>query len=193
MTGVTTIRLSWAVTLAIRSIATELPWTETRMVSTKPTMSVPAQKSCQSLGEVPGGLGHPRLPVVHIVPVRSIEPKAVRIVLVNQRTWQVRIAGDGWPKSIHHPDAAFVPIDPELLDKSQRLAAHCDLETVGSDDMVAADGTRHLLEVNHVPQVTVLGEVRLSILDLVVDWAGRGVSDRRTPPMASSSSFCSAR
>ena len=33
------------------------------------------------------------------------------------------------------------------------------------------DGSRHLLEVNHVPNVTVLPEVRVAYLDLVVNWA----------------------
>ena len=32
---------------------------------------------------------------------------------------------------------------------------------------------RHLLDVNHVPNVTVLPEVRSAYLDLVVAWAGR--------------------
>ena len=83
------------------------------------------------------------------------------------------MAGDGWLKSIHHQDAAFMPIDPELLDDSRRLAAHFGLEIVGVDYIVAPDGSRHLLEVNHVPNVTVFPEVREAYLDLVVEWASR--------------------
>jgi hypothetical protein len=100
-----------------------------------------------------------------------IEGEAVRIVLVGERAWQVRMTGDGWLKSIHHQDAAFMPIDPELLDDTRRLADHFGLDVVGVDYMVGFDGSRHLLEVNHVPNVTVLPEVRAAYLDLVAGWA----------------------
>lgn len=100
-----------------------------------------------------------------------VDGEAVRIVLVGDRAWQVRMAGDGWLKSIHHPEAAFMPIDAELLDDGRRLAAHFGLEIVGVDYIVAPDGSRHLLEVNHVPNVTVFSEVRAAYLDLVVEWA----------------------
>ena len=113
-----------------------------------------------------------------------VEGEAVRIVLVGERAWQVRMAGDGWLKSIHHPGAAFKPIDPELLDDARLLAAHFGLATCGVDYMVAPDGSRHLLEVNHVPNVTVLAQVRSAYLDLVVDWAGRDLLDGRSPLVA---------
>jgi hypothetical protein len=113
-----------------------------------------------------------------------VEGEAVRIVLVGGRAWQVRMAGDGWLKSIHHRDADFMPIDPELLDDSRRLAAHFGLEVIGVDYIVGPDGSRHLLEVNHVPNVTVFPGVRAAYLDLVVDWAGRDLLDGRTPPVA---------
>lgn len=102
-----------------------------------------------------------------------VEGDAVRLVLVGDRAWQVRMAGDGWLKSIHHRDAAFMPIDPALLDDSRRLANHFGLEIVGVDYIVAPDGSRHLLEVNHVPNVTVFPDVREAYLDLVVEWASR--------------------
>ncbi|AGA28554.1 hypothetical protein Sinac_4358 [Singulisphaera acidiphila DSM 18658] len=100
-----------------------------------------------------------------------VEGEAVRIVLVGERAWQVRMAGDGWLKSIHHQNTAFMPIDPELLDDSRRLATHFGLEVVSVDYILAPDGSRHLLEVNHVPNVTVFPEVRGAYLDLVVEWA----------------------
>jgi hypothetical protein len=101
-----------------------------------------------------------------------IEGEAVRIALVGEHAWQVRMAGDGWLKSIHHPEAAFMPIDPELLEDTRRLADHFGLEIAGVDYIVAPDGSRYLLEVNHVPNVTVFPEVREAYLDLVVRWAG---------------------
>src|SRR5579883_1134371 len=47
---------------------------------------------------------------------------------------------------------------------------------VGVDYMVAPDGGRYLLEVNHVPNVTVFPEVREAYLDLVVRWASEPTS-----------------
>jgi hypothetical protein len=98
-------------------------------------------------------------------------------VLIGERSWQVRMAGDGWLKSIHHPDAAFMPIDPALLDDSRRLSAHFGLDILGVDYIVGTDGSRHLLEVNHIPNVTAFPEIREAYLDLVVGWAGRGPGD----------------
>ena len=51
---------------------------------------------------------------------RFVEGEAVRIVLVGEHAWQVRMAGEGWLRSIHDPRAAFMPIDPELLDDARR-------------------------------------------------------------------------
>jgi hypothetical protein len=36
--------------------------------------------------------------------------------------------------------------------------------------MIGDDGTRHLLEVNHIPNVTRFPEIRRAFLDLVVEW-----------------------
>ncbi|WP_231749229.1 ATP-grasp domain-containing protein [Tautonia plasticadhaerens] len=106
-----------------------------------------------------------------------VEGEAVRIVLVGEHAWQVRMAGDGWLRSIHDPRAAFMPIDPELLDDARRLAEHFGLATVGVDYIVAPDGGRYLLEVNHVPNVTVFPEIRETYLALVVRWADEPTSD----------------
>ncbi len=110
-----------------------------------------------------------------------VDGEAVRIVLVDDRAWQVRMAGEGWLKSIHDPAAAFMPIDPDLLDDARRLAEHFGLRTSGVDYIVAPDGGRHLLEVNHVPNVTAFPEVREAYLDLVVRWADEPVPHRRNP------------
>lgn len=104
-----------------------------------------------------------------------IEGEAVRIVLVGEHAWQVRMAGEGWLKSIHDPDTAFMPIDPELLVDARRLAEHFGLRTVGVDYMVTPDRSRYLLEVNHVPNVTVFPEVREAYLDLIVRWVSEAI------------------
>lgn len=97
--------------------------------------------------------------------------EAVRIALVGERAWQIRLAGDSWLKSIHSPGAAFMPIDEALLADARALSAGLGLELVGIDYMVGADGSRHLLEVNHAANVTVFPEIREAFLDFAAAWA----------------------
>lgn len=97
--------------------------------------------------------------------------EAVRVALVGERAWQIRLAGDEWLKSIHHADAAFMAIDDELLADARTLARTLGLEVTGIDYMIGADGEKHLLEVNHAANVTVFPEMRAAFLDLVADWA----------------------
>jgi hypothetical protein len=92
-----------------------------------------------------------------------IEPfipgQAVRIVMIGERYWQIRLEGENWLKSIHHADAAFMPVDAELLDDTRAIKAGFGLEVIGNDYIVSADGSKHLLEVNHIPNVTRFPEV----------------------------------
>ena len=76
-----------------------------------------------------------------------------------------------WLKSIHSPGAAFMPIDEALLADARALSAGLGLELVGIDYMVGADGSRHLLEVNHAANVTVFPEIREAFLDFAAAWA----------------------
>ena len=101
---------------------------------------------------------------------------AVRVVLIGAHSWQVRMGGEGWLKSIHNPDSSFMDPDPELLTDARALADHFGLATVGVDYMIGLDGTRYLLEVNHIPNVTVFAEVRAAYLDLVVQWSSEATS-----------------
>lgn len=55
-----------------------------------------------------------------------------------------------------------------MLDDARRLGGHFGLRTVGVDYVVAPDGKRYLLEVNHVPNVMVFPKVREAYLELVV-------------------------
>ena len=103
-----------------------------------------------------------------------IKGEAVRIALIGERAWQIRLAGDAWLKSIHHPDAAFMAIDDELLADARELSRRLGLECTGIDYMVGEDGERHLLEVNHAANVTVFPELREAFLELVAGWANAG-------------------
>jgi hypothetical protein len=42
---------------------------------------------------------------------------------------------------------------------------------LATDYIIAADGTKHLLEVNHIPNVTVFPEIREAYLDWAAGWA----------------------
>ena len=67
-----------------------------------------------------------------------------------------------------------MPIDDELLADTRALAAGLGLEVIGVDYMLGADGSRHLLEVNHAANVTVFPEIREAFLDLVARWGDDG-------------------
>ncbi|MBK05985.1 MAG: hypothetical protein CL920_30155 [Deltaproteobacteria bacterium] len=94
---------------------------------------------------------------------------AVRIALIGPHAWQVRLQGEDWLHSIHHPDATYMDIDKTLLEDARRLAAHFGLEVAAVDYMVTPDGS-HLLEVNHVPNVTVFPEMTEAFFEVAGQW-----------------------
>jgi hypothetical protein len=99
-----------------------------------------------------------------------IDGEAVRVQMVGERAWQMRLGGPGWKKSIHDASSALMPPDADLVEDTRRLRDHFGLDIVGVDYMVAHDGTRHLLEVNHIPSVTAFAEVEAAYLEAVVGW-----------------------
>ncbi len=98
---------------------------------------------------------------------------AVRIVLIGDNYWQVKLEGDSWLKSIHAPNANFMEVDLELLADTQRIARAFDLDLVANDYIVTAVGTKHLLEVNHIPNVTRFPEIWQVYRDYTVNWIDR--------------------
>jgi glutathione synthase/RimK-type ligase-like ATP-grasp enzyme len=105
-----------------------------------------------------------------------IPGEAVRIMRIGQRSWQIRLAGEDWRKSIHPDQAAFMEPDPRLVEDTRRLAERFRLEVIGVDYVVDTGGTPHLLEVNHIPNVTRFPEVRAAYLDYAAAWLdGAGV------------------
>lgn len=103
-----------------------------------------------------------------------IEPfitgEAVRIMIVGDQYWQIQLTGDTWLKSIHNAGAKEMELDPELLEDSLAIARHFKLEAVGVDYMVGNNGERYLLEVNHIPNVTVFPFVNAAFKDFAVQW-----------------------
>lgn len=100
-----------------------------------------------------------------------LDGEAVRVTAVGDRLWQVRMAGEGWKKSIHGEGAAVMPLDPELADDLRRLQSHFDLAVCAADYIVTPAGEKHLLELNHVPNVTAFPDMREAYFDLVAGWA----------------------
>jgi len=102
---------------------------------------------------------------------RYLEGDAVRVLVMVDRHWQIRLEGNGWLKSIHHPAATLMEPDPRLVADTHRVAAGFGLEIAANDYIITPDGTPHLLEVNHIPNVTRFPEIWEAYADYVVAWA----------------------
>jgi len=82
-----------------------------------------------------------------------LKGQAVRVVMIGDQAWQIKLVGDSWLKSAQHA-AAFMALDSGLLEDTRAIRDGFGLEIVGNDYMVGDDVTNHLLEVNHSPNVT---------------------------------------
>ncbi|MBL0101512.1 MAG: hypothetical protein IPP49_16945 [Saprospiraceae bacterium] len=76
-------------------------------------------------------------------------------MIVGDKYWQIKLTGNTWLKSIHNEGSGEMKIDPELLNDSLNIARHFNLLTVGVDYIAGSNGENYLLEVNHIPNVTV--------------------------------------
>lgn len=99
-----------------------------------------------------------------------IEGEAVRIMIVGDKSWQIRLTGDTWLKSIHNEGSWEMETDQELLLDSQAIAQHFKLQTVGVDYIIGKNGERYLLEVNHIPNVTVFPFVNEAFIAYAGEW-----------------------
>lgn len=105
---------------------------------------------------------------------RLIEPywtgEAVRVIMLGDYARQIRMTGRDWLKSVHGDGAAFMEIDPELLADTKQVKEGFGLGIIANDYIVTASGSKHLLEVNHIPSVTCLPELWTAYRDLVLCW-----------------------
>jgi len=99
-----------------------------------------------------------------------ITGEAVRIMLMGDKYWQIKLTGDTWLKSIHHQDSVQMEVDPELLADSKNIAKHFNLQMVGVDYMVGSNDEKYLLEVNHIPNVTVFPFINEAFLEFSKNW-----------------------
>jgi hypothetical protein len=106
-----------------------------------------------------------------------LQGQAVRVVAIGDHYWQIRLEGDDWLKSIHHAAANFMDIDPDLLDDTLTVREKFGLEIIAIDYIVGENGDKHLLEVNHIPNVTRFPEIWEAYRDYVIEWLGQTVSD----------------
>jgi hypothetical protein len=96
---------------------------------------------------------------------------SVRVHLLGEKPWQLQMGGADWKQSIHDSSAKLVPLDEELVADARALQRHFGLEMLAVDYQVTADGTKHLLEVNHIPNVTLFSELREAYLEYAARWA----------------------
>lgn len=103
-----------------------------------------------------------------------IEPflsgQAVRVVRIGEQGWQIRLGGDDWLQSIHHPSADFMELDDDLHADTITLQTALGLEVLATDYIVTPAGTKHLLEVNRIPNVTRFPELRAAYLAFAAAW-----------------------
>ncbi len=99
-----------------------------------------------------------------------IDGEAVRVVVIGNFCCQIKLEGQDWLKSVHDPKADFMPIDDDLLDDTQNIRKALQLEIIAVDYIVAKEGTKHLLEVNHIPNVTRFHEIWDVYLEYIVKW-----------------------
>lgn len=103
-----------------------------------------------------------------------IEPyfagESVRIVILGDVHYQIKLEGESWLKSIHSPIADFMEVDAELLADTQHVKAALGMDMIANDYIIGEDGEKHLLEVNHIPNVTRFPELQAAYLDAVTEW-----------------------
>lgn len=104
----------------------------------------------------------------------TIEPyyegEAVRIMMIGDVYWQIKLEGDDWLKSIHPDNAGFMPVDEDLLADTIYIKETLKMDMIGNDYIVGKDGSKYLLEVNHIPNITRFDEVREAYLSTVIEW-----------------------
>ncbi|PIF30650.1 hypothetical protein CLU81_1090 [Flavobacterium sp. 9] len=98
------------------------------------------------------------------------EGEAVRIMIIGEVYWQIKLEGDSWLKSIHPDNAGFMEVDPELLADTLHIKNTLNMDMIGNDYIVAKDGSKYLLEVNHIPNITRFEDVRQVYLSTVIEW-----------------------
>ena len=59
-----------------------------------------------------------------------ISGEAIRVVVIGDRAWQIRLEGDDWLKSIHHDTASLIDLDSALVNDNVLLHADSGLRSL---------------------------------------------------------------
>jgi hypothetical protein len=103
-----------------------------------------------------------------------VEGESVRVCVIGDEAWQIRLVGhtgSEWLRSIHHDDARIEAPDAALVADARAMCAHFGMRLGAVDYQVGRDGTPHLLELNHAPNVTRFAETREAFLALAAAFA----------------------
>jgi len=100
---------------------------------------------------------------------RFFEGIAVRVVVIGKDYLQIALDGDGWLKSIHHKSAKITDVNEDLLRDTLKLKSHFGLDLIANDYIVGKD-KNHLLEVNHIPNMTRFNELQNMYLSNISNW-----------------------
>jgi hypothetical protein len=111
-----------------------------------------------------------------------VSGEAIRVQVIGDSAWQIRLGGDDWKKSIHHTTAGLVELNPRLVTDVRAIMAAFRLELGAADYIVEPGGTPHLLEFNHIPNVTQFPEIREAYLTFVTEWVSQSVASAPAPP-----------
>jgi hypothetical protein len=98
------------------------------------------------------------------------EGESVRIVSIGSTNLQIKLEGQDWLKSIHDDKAAFMDIDQELLEDTLNIKKAFGMSMIANDYIVGNDGKRHLLEVNHIPNISRFDLLKSTYLEEVIKW-----------------------
>lgn len=101
------------------------------------------------------------------------EGEAVRVVSIGDRHLQIKLAGKSWLKSIHDEQAEIMELDAGLLADTLRVKEAFGLQMLANDYIFSSDGHHHLLEVNHIPNVTRFEQLQAIYVEQVLRWLDR--------------------
>ena len=95
--------------------------------------------------------------------------EAIRVMIVGRHTWQIRMTGSDWKKSVHGPGAEIMDQDADLVADTRAIKDGLGLDLIANDYMVS-ETSKHLLEVNHIPSLTCCLGLWEGYLETVVPW-----------------------
>lgn len=95
---------------------------------------------------------------------------SVRIVIIGDRHWQIKLEGKDWLKSIHDDSADFMEVDAELLADTRKIQTEMSMDIIANDYIVGDNGEKYLLEVNHIPNMTRFQELREAYIETISEW-----------------------